>query len=89
MIPSDLDPDLVDSEGNNLLEEIDKAMAVHILARLKSGEASAQEMEAVRKYLTYKGYRGPSPAAVKKTGVEDPRGSLEGIPAHVLASFYE
>lgn len=74
-------------EPDDILEEIDKAMAVHILARLKAGDATAAELEAIRKFLDLKGYRGPTPSAVRKTGVDDPRASLDSIPDTVLALF--
>lgn len=81
MIPEDTE------SHDSLLEEIDKQMAAHILTRLKTGEATASEMEAARKYLLFKGYRGVTPEVAKRLDAKDPRGFLDSIPEDVLAMF--
>ena len=73
----DIDPTLGLSE-DEILEEIDKALAKDLLKRAQSGTATAGELQTVLKYLSSKGYKGASPAAIKKTGVtDDPRLKLD------------
>jgi hypothetical protein len=78
---------VIPEDNEELLENIDKEIAQHILARLKTGEATASELEAARKYLLFKGYRGASAAAVARIDESDPRGMLDSIPEDVLAMF--
>ena len=84
----ELEPDMTDDAGESILDQLDKATAQAMLDKVKSGEASAQDFEAVRKYLDHKGYRGPSQATLKKVGAKkDPRLDLGNLTEDVIATF--
>ena len=54
------------------LEEMDRLLAASHMNALKNPEATASDREAARKYLSAKGYQGPSINGHSKAGDDHP-----------------
>lgn len=58
--------------NDELFEKLDRLLAEDHLRVLESGAATASDREAIRKYLSYKGYTGPSVEGHAKADDEHP-----------------
>jgi hypothetical protein len=56
----------------SILEEMDRLLAQSHLDALKNPEATASDREAARKYLSAKGYAGPSVDGHRKADDDHP-----------------
>lgn len=57
---------------DSILDEMDRLLAQSHLDALRNPEATASDREAARKYLSAKGYAGPSVDGHRKAGDNHP-----------------